>query len=171
MHAQSIAGKKGRPNRAEAEAGFTLIELLVTVIILGILLSIAALSYAGITRESALSSAAKQVEGAMKRAKAATTQENVVYTLVFYSNSDPHPNTYAFWRPSSSQPEQNKSVSGESADGGYIKLENGVAVASQTSITFTPTGTTMSVTAATVSLQMGGESRGVGISSNGKISL
>jgi len=166
-----MAGKKGRPNRVEAEAGFTLIELLVTVIILGILLSIAALSYAGITRESALSSAAKQVEGAMKRAKAATTQENVAYTLVFYANSDPHPNTYAFWRPGNSQPEQNKSVAGESADGGYIKLENGVTVTSQTSITFTPAGTTMSVTAATVSLQMGGESRSVGISSNGKVSL
>jgi type IV fimbrial biogenesis protein FimT len=171
LRAQSLAGNKGCPKRVDAESGFSLIELMVTVIILGILLSIAALSYAGITRESALSSAAKQAEGAMKRAKAATTQENVPYTLVFYANSDPHPNTYAFWRPGNSQPEQNKSVAGESADGGYIKLENGVTVTSQTSITFTPAGTTMSVTAATVSLQMGGESRSVGISSNGKVSL
>lgn len=171
MHAQTMAARIGRPRRTSGEAGFSLIELMVTILVLGILLGIAALAYAGITRESALSGAAKQVEGVMKRAQTSASQENVTYTVTFYPNTGTHPNTYAFWRPSATEPEQNKSVPGEVSDGGYIRMENGVTVASLVSVTFTPAGTTMSVTPATVSLSMGGESRNVSISSNGIITL
>ncbi len=166
-----MAARIGRPRRSSGEAGFSLIELMVTVLVLGILLGIAALAYAGITRESALSSAGKQVEGAMKRAQTAASQENVTYTVTFYPSTDAHPNTYAFWRLGATEPEQNKYVPGEVSDGGYIRMENGVTVVSLASVTFTPAGTTMSITPATVSLSMGGESRNVSISSNGTIAL
>ncbi len=163
-----MATRTGRPR---TEAGFSLIELMVTILVLGILLSLAALSYAGITRESSLSSAGKQVEGAMKRAQTAASQENVTYTLIFYSNTDAHPNTYAFWRTGAAAPEQNKSVPGEKSDSGYIRMENGVTMPTQTTVTFTPAGTTMTVTPATVTVQMNGENRTVSISSTGIITL
>ncbi len=171
MHAQTMAARFGRPKHAEAEAGFSLIELMVTVLILGVLLGFAALSYAGITRDNALSAATKQVESAMKRAKAFATQENVTYIVTFFSDAETHPNTYAFFRPGNLEPEQNKSVPGESNDAGYISMENGVKITSTTSITITPSGTTLSVTAATVALEMGGRNSNVNISSTGTITL
>ncbi len=144
---------------------------MVVVLILGVLLSLAVLSVASITRENSLTAAAKQVEGAMKRAKTFAQQENVTYILTFFSDSEPHPDTYAFFRPGNTDPETNKSVAGESNDSGYIKIENGVKVATTTSITVTPSGTTLTVTPATVALQIGEENKYVSISSTGAITL
>ncbi len=158
------------------ESGFTLVELLITVTILGILLTLAALNWTGIMRENALSSGAKQVEGAMKRAKTLAEQENVTYILRFMPHSDgDHPDTYAFFRPGETEPEVNKAVVGESSQGGYIALGNGVSVSgtSSISITFAPAGTTISVSPApsSVGLSMGSSNRTVSITQAGKINL
>ncbi len=166
-----MAARIGRPKKTEAEGGFSLIELMVTVLIMGILLGFAALSYAGITRENALSAATKQVESAMKRAKAFASQENVTYTVTFFSDTETHPDTYGFFRPGYPEPQLNKSVPGESNNAGYIGIENGVKITNTTSITITPSGTTLSVTAATVALEMGGRNANVSISSTGTITL
>ncbi|MHB8781394.1 MAG: GspH/FimT family pseudopilin [Candidatus Geothermincolia bacterium] len=155
--------------RHGSETGFSLVELMVAVSILGILLMLVILNWSGITRENSLAAAAKQAEGALKRAKTAASQENVSYIIIFYPNSDAaHPNTYAFWRPGGSVPE-NKRVAGESENGGYISIGNGVQVVSQATITFTPAGTMLTATPGTVQLQMGGEQRNVSVDSNGRI--
>ncbi len=158
------------------EAGFTLVELLVTICILGVLLSMAALNWTGIMRDNALSAGAKQVEAAMKRAKALAEQENVTYILRFMArDGGDHPNTYAFFRPGQTDPETNKTIVGESSDGGYIALENGVSVGgtSSISITFAPAGTTISVSPSPVSidLSLGDSNRTVSITGTGKITL
>jgi prepilin-type N-terminal cleavage/methylation domain-containing protein len=158
---------KYRPNRHDE--GFTLVELMVAVTVLGIILALVVLNWGGITRENSLSAAQKQVEGALKRAKTAATQENVAYIITFYA-SGAHPDAYAFWRPGGTAPE-NKSVAGESESDGYISLGNGVNVVSDVSITFTPAGTMLTATPGTVNLEMGGDGRSVSIDSNGRISI
>ncbi len=171
-----VKSRKQFAGAMRAEGGFTLVELLVTVVILGILLTLAAMNWVGITRENALSSGAKQVEAAMTRAKTMAQQENVTYIVRFMTHGDgAHPDTYAFFRPGQADPVQNKAVVGEDNHGGYIALENGVNVggASTISITFTPAGTMMSVTPAPVSvnLSMGGSNRTVSVSGTGDISM
>ena len=168
--------RKTGGGRVTREAGYTLIELMVTVTILGVLLTLAVLSWTSITRENALTSGAKQVEAAMKRAKTLAEQENVTYILRFIAHSDvSHPDTYAFFRPGVPEPAANKSVTGESNNEGYISLANGVTMSgsANVSITFAPAGTTIAVTPAptTVQLSMGGSSRTVSITSSGKINL
>ncbi len=168
--------RRSTTRKAGREAGFTLIELVVVITILGVLLTLAALNWTGIARENALSSGARQVEAAMKRAKNLAAHENVTYILRFMSHSDGvHPDTYAFFRPGQDDPVMNAAVVGESASGGYIALENGVSVSGSAniSITFTPAGTTMSVSPspATVGLSMGGSDTTVSIAGSGKITL
>lgn len=159
--------------RTAGEGGFTLVELMVTILILGVLLTLAALNWVGITRENALASGAKQVESAMKRAKTMAEQENITYIVKFMPHGDAsHPDTYAFFRPGSSDPVTDRSVAGESSTEGYISLENGVSIngSSTISVTFAPEGTTMSVSpAVSVGISMGGANRSVSISSTGKI--
>jgi len=162
------------------EKGFTLIELALTLTILGILLTVGVLSYAGIARSANMTAAKKQVEIALERAKTAARQENVTYQLIFYSSADTYPNSYEFkrneydpgtniWSPLP----VNGSVSGETVQtaGGdfYIKFTNGVNVVNRVTITFSPEGTTMSVTAMTINLIKGSTTGSVSIDASGKI--
>ncbi len=161
--------------RTDKQSGFSLIELMVVVTILGILLTLATLNWAGISRENSLASGVKQVEAAMKRAKTLASQENITYILKLMPHSDPtHPDTYGFFRSGQTEPEVSKSVAGEDNQSGYIALENGVRIngSSVISITFAPAGTTISVSPArSVELSFGGANRSVSISSSGKITL
>ncbi len=170
LHAQSTARKYKRLGRSAEDAGFTMVELIVVILILGMILSGAVISWASINKENALVAGTKQVEGALKRAKTYAYQENVPYTITFYSGGESHPNSYAFWRAGGSQPE-NKAVPAEGVSGGYIVVNNGVSVVNTVSVSFTPSGTAMTVTPGTVTLQMNGEQRTVSIDSVGKISI
>jgi prepilin-type N-terminal cleavage/methylation domain-containing protein len=158
---------KYRPDRHDE--GFTLVELMVAVTVLGIILALVVLNWGGITRDNSLAAAQKQVEGALKRAKTAATQENVTYIINFYA-SGAYPDSYAFWRPRGSSPE-NKAVAGESVTDGYISIGTGVQVVSDVSFTFTPAGTMLTATPGTVNLEMGGDGRSVSVDSNGRITI
>ncbi len=139
-------------------------ELAIVVVIFGIIISIAALNYANISRGANLSGARKQVEAALSRAKTASRQENVRYQLVFYTDAaGANANTYEFRHNVYSEATGtwtmtpvDRSVPGEevSASGGrtYIRLGNGVKITgcteisgSQIIVNFIPAGTTMSV--------------------------
>lgn len=146
------------------EDGFTLVELTIVVTILGIITSIAVLSYSNISKAMNLNGALKQVEAALNRAKVAARQENVKYQLVFYTDSSgANADTYEFvhdvYNPGAdtwTMTPVDRSVSGEevSVSGGhaYIKVANGVKITGCTEIagseiivTFAPAGTTMAV--------------------------
>jgi len=146
------------------EDGFTLVELTIVITILGIIISIATLSYSNISKAMNLNGALKQVEAAMNRAKLSARQENVKYQLVFYTDSSgANANTYEFvhdvYNPVAdtwTMTPVDRSVSGEevSVSGGhaYIKVANGVKIAgcteilgSQIIVNFAPAGTTMAV--------------------------
>ncbi len=160
------------------ERGFTLLELMIVLIILGIIVLMAVLNYDYIVNTNSLSAAKKHVEGALKRAKTVTTQENFTYQLIFYPSTDAdHPNCFAFFRrqQDGSFVLVDKSTAGESVvDGGYIKLSERVNIVASGPlvITFTPQGTVLSVTGnTTIPLQVGGKSGSVSISSNGNITM
>lgn len=172
-----------KSTKCPGEEGYTFVEVLITVIILGLIIGMATFSYVNITRGMSLSAAIKHVEEALTRAKTAARQENVDCRLVFYPSDDPnHPNTFEFlhnvydeisttW---SMQP-VNRSVTGEKVieDGGhwYIEVVNNVEITGgQTTVTFDPTGTVLTVTPATINLQIGGTTGSVTIESSGKIS-
>jgi prepilin-type N-terminal cleavage/methylation domain-containing protein len=175
---------RSNQRKSSSEEGFTLIEVTVTVIILGIVITVATMNYANISRGTALSGAKKQVEEALIRAKTAARQENVDYQMVFYPNdSSDHPNTYEYLHNEydelngtwSMQP-IDKSVSGESvteADGHwYIEVASNVEITDgETTITFNPTGTTMSVTPATINLHLVDINASVAVDSVGKVEV
>ena len=171
--------RRASPGRLSSTSGFTLVELSITVLVLGVIIGLGILSYTNISRGMALSAARKQVEAALERAKASARQENVTYVLIFYSEADAtHPNTFEFrnrveesgvWVERS----VDRSVSGEEVvqDGGsyYVKVTNGVKVSSSVSVTFTPRGTEMAVTPATVTLRIGNRNARVSIDAAGKV--
>jgi len=162
-----------------SSSGFTLVELSITVLILGVIIGLGILSYTNISRGMAMSAARKQVEAALERAKASARQENVTYVLIFYSEADAaHPNTYEFRNrveESGSWVERSvdRSVSGEEViregDSFYVKVTSGVKVASTVGVTFSPRGTEMAVTPATVTLRIGNRNARVSIDAAGKV--
>lgn len=162
-----FSSQEGYKN-AFSERGFTLVEMSIVVVILGIILTVAALSYVNISKGINLNAARKQIEAAMNRAKTAARQENVTYQLVFYTDAaSGNPNSYEFLHnevagvdgsgnPIWAMTPTDGSVSGEEVNesGGhaYIKVANNVKLAGCAEIagdaiviSFTPTGTTMSV--------------------------
>lgn len=167
-----------RPER-RASLGFTLVELSITVLILGVIIGLGILSYTNISRGMALSAARKQVMAALERAKACARQENVTYMITFYSEQDPaHPNMFEFrnrveeagaWVVKS----VDRSVSGEEivrdGESYYVKVSSGVKIATTVSVTFTPRGTEMSITPATVTLKVGNRNAQVSIDAAGKV--
>ncbi len=196
----------GCSNRAErhADDGFTLVEMAIVVLVLGIIISIAAVNYSNISNGININGATKQIEAALNRARTAARQENVKYQVVLYMDSSAdHPNSYEFlhdvyaiatgW----TMTPVNGSVSGEAvaSSGGhtYILMTNGVKITrcteiagNKVSITFAPSGTTMSisgsdvptvpnppVTSETVTLEIGsGDKTGsVSIDGMGKITV
>lgn len=89
--------RKARPGLFGAQEGFTLIELLATMMVMGVLLGIAAVSISQVSAGMKLAGAKKQVEEAINRAKTAARQENVSYLICFYSSTAEHPDTYEFY--------------------------------------------------------------------------
>jgi prepilin-type N-terminal cleavage/methylation domain-containing protein len=191
---------RGLVARVRREDAFTLIELTIVVVILGIILTIATLSYANTNKALKMNAAKKQIGAAMSRAKTASRQENVSYQLIFYTNSNGvNPDTYEFLHNVKNEMDGtwtmtpvDRSVTGEEAtqSGGhtYIKIGDKAKIAgcdeiaaSAIVVLFTPEGTTMTVlgsdaggvtTSATVTLnlQNGDQTGGVSITSKGTIS-
>lgn len=155
--------KKGQALCQNDEHGFSLIELSLVVILLGILLLAATLSYANASAITRLNGAKKQIESAVYRAKTAARQQNVTYQLILYTiDNAEHANTFEFKRNvkgadgSWTMTPVDESVSGEKTytSGGntYIKLMEGVRITNCSEIagdtivvSFRPSGTTMSV--------------------------
>jgi prepilin-type N-terminal cleavage/methylation domain-containing protein len=170
-----------------SERGFTLVEVSTVVLILGILIFVATASYVNVSRGMSLKGSLTQVEEALNRAKTAARQENVLYRLVFYLDTSSHPNTYEFYHNEYIGGNWvltpvDKSVSGESvteAEGHYyIRLANGVKIVgeaaegeSQVTVEFDPEGTIMTVTPATIVLQIGGEQGTITVDSEGMIEV
>jgi prepilin-type N-terminal cleavage/methylation domain-containing protein len=172
---------QAKRNRLVAEEmGFTLIELLVVIIIMGIISTVGAMSYASTSRMTNMSGAKKQVEEALNRAKTSARQENVTYRIIFYTNPD---SSYEFLHNvytgsagsgSWSMTPVDQSVTGEkvmfNSGHWYIKVPNGVSVTSPTTtITFSPAGTEMTIEPATINLRIGNITGSVSIDADGKI--
>jgi prepilin-type N-terminal cleavage/methylation domain-containing protein len=148
---------KRNAQRDKYSAGFTLVEVVTVVIIIGVLLSLGALSYANIRKGTILDAARKQIASAMERAKISSRQENVDFRIVFYSKDDAaHPNSYEFLRAvyneagdSWSIEPADKSVGDERVivDGGhyYIQLASSAAITAGGTIFFHPSGTMMTI--------------------------
>jgi prepilin-type N-terminal cleavage/methylation domain-containing protein len=159
--------------------GFTLVEVSIVVFILGVVLFLGGLSFAGSRNAINLSAASKQVQAAIERAKTAARQENVEYVLIFYPSTAGHPNSFEFEH---NEPDGlggwllvpvDGSVSDENVtqDSGhwYIKV-NGVNITgSQVTLQFRPAGTQISITGGTITLQAGSATKQVSIDSQGKI--
>ena len=175
-----------------SSAGFTMVELAITIIVLGVILGIGAVSYANVRQSMNLQSAAKQVEAAITRAKLSARQENVEYHITFYPDGGVNENTYEFecymtfddglsW---SLQP-TDKSVGDErtivAGDGHvYVEIENGVRIISSDVVTvkFKPAGTEQEVTSIpvgggqnTITLQAGGKTGSVHVDEQGRITM
>lgn len=167
-----------------------MVEMAVTVLILGVVLTVSTLSYSEISKGIKMSAARKQVEQAIARAKTAARQENVSYRVVFYSHSESVPDSYEFYCNTKYEegtfPNKNvtwvmepvdKSVAGESVikqvieekTHTFIKISNGVQVENTVVITLSPSGTTFSVTPATVNLRIGNRTGSVSVDSVGRI--
>jgi prepilin-type N-terminal cleavage/methylation domain-containing protein len=150
--------KTGEGDGYSSAAGFSLVELVIVIILLGLILSIGAVSYVNISQGMNLQAAKKQVEAAMIRAKLSARQENVEYHVVFYPDSDgSNPNTYEFWcytyndvDDSWSLQPTDKSVSGEKvvSSGGhhYVKIGNSVKIVDGGTVVVKPAGTEQTVT-------------------------
>ncbi|OGN88025.1 MAG: hypothetical protein A2Z14_14810 [Chloroflexi bacterium RBG_16_48_8] len=167
------------------EGAFSLLELLVVVIILGILVFSAALSFADSRLQMSVTAAARQVEAALEQAKTAARQENVKYELTFYSSMASHPDTYEFrhnvgtenpslpgtytWNIVSVNRSVTQEIVIEESGNWYNQIGNGVHVVSEVTVTFEPMGTQMSITPVTITLQKGSETREVTIDAAGKI--
>lgn len=169
--------------------GFSLLELVTVIIVLGIILTIGAVSYANIRVSMNLQAAQKQVIAAIERAKLSARQENVDYQIVFTAGSDGAPGTYTFMHGvydevSSSWSMQpiDKSVSGEaviSAEGvPVIQLANAATLLSTETITFHPSGTMMFVssipgeeTKQTVALSVGSRTVNISIDAQGAVTV
>lgn len=154
--------RKACLGRYGAQEGFTLVELLATIMVMGVLLGIAAVSISQVSAGMKLAGAKKQVEEAINRAKTAARQENVSYLICFYSSSAEHPDTYEFYCNTQVdsggsttweiQP-VDRSVTGErvtaaDAEGKrhyYIEVSNGVHVEETVCLMIKPIGVDFSV--------------------------
>jgi prepilin-type N-terminal cleavage/methylation domain-containing protein len=181
----------GEGDNTGSSAGFTLVELAIVIIVLGVILSIGAVSYANISQSMNLQAAKKQVEAALTRAKLSARQENVEYHITFYPDGSAHANTYEFECYKGEFDEDNegnrgevswslqpvdKSVSGErvervtegigddSRTHYYIEISNSVKITSGGTIVFKPTGTEQSAE----SLTPGGTIPTIGLLSGSK---
>jgi prepilin-type N-terminal cleavage/methylation domain-containing protein len=173
---------RGIAGKTRHETGFTLVEMSIVVMILGLILTIAGLNYANISRGVHLSGAKRQIEAALVRAKTAARQENVSYRMTVYPASDAsNPNNYEFMRNVLVGQEWvmtpvNLSVSGERVqeESGrwLIGLEGNVEMlGGVTEITFSPAGTLMNVTPATIDLRSGNQTGSVSIDALGKVTV
>ncbi|WP_287155208.1 type II secretion system protein [Candidatus Solincola tengchongensis] len=88
----------GRFEKLKKEAGFTIVELAAVVIILGIILLTATVSYANSRKGLALRSAVQEVERAINRARSIAGEEGVDVYLQFWDSSGAHPNQYTIYR-------------------------------------------------------------------------
>ncbi len=186
---------KDEPILRHAENGFTMIELAVVIIILGIILATATLSYSNISKGVNLNGARSQVEEALNRAKTSARQENVTYMVVFYpASASSNPNTYEFFHNvAAANPTDLMSLTwtmtpvyvsvGETATQAsghsYIKVPNGVQVTgSQIKVIFSPSGSVISATwdpgfspngKATINLNSGSKVGSVSVDAQGNI--
>lgn len=178
-------GVENKPKSAGNEKGFTLIELAITVLILGIIISISAVSYMNISTSMNINGAKKQVETALDRAKTAARQENVSYELKFFPSSEGvKANSYEFYHNVYDEVSGlwnmapvDGSVSGEKVrtdiESGHwiIALGTGADINNGVTVTFSPSGTVMAVTPSTISLEAGSETGSVSINSDGQIAV
>ncbi len=88
----------GWDKKLNRESGFTIIELAVVVIILGIIILMATVSYDNSRKVLALRSAVQEVERAINRARSIAGEEGVDVYLQFWNSGGAHPNQYTIYR-------------------------------------------------------------------------
>ena len=175
-----------------SSAGFTMIELAITILVLGVILGIGALSYANVRQSMNLQSARKQVEAAITRAKLSARQENVEYHITFYPDGGEHANTYEFERymydeasDTWSLEPTDKSIGDErttaSMDGHvFVEIGSDARIINSDAVTvmFKPAGTEQEVTSIssgggqnTITLQAGSKTGSVHVDAQGRITM
>jgi type II secretory pathway pseudopilin PulG len=186
--------------RHHGEGGFTLVELSIIIIIIGVALTVASLSYANANYGLKVSGAKRQIEAALNRAKTAARQQNVTYRVIFYTSANAtNANSYEFMCNIRDQGGNwtmtpvDGSVSGEnvsrSSGRTYVRLAEGVSLTGCSEIpgnavmvTFRPSGTTMRISGSdlaggnvsqtvTLNLRSGGSTGSVSINSMGEVVL
>ncbi|MEJ5186540.1 MAG: hypothetical protein WHT46_05615 [Candidatus Geothermincolales bacterium] len=165
--------------------GFTVVELATVILIAGVLLGVATLSFSQASKGARLSGATRQVEEAINRAKTSARQENVRTRIVIYSSADPHPNTYEFFTNILTKDSNgnyywkmepvDKSAGEEGVyrEGGhvYIPVANGAVVEQGCTIDFQPVGTTLRATPGTVVLKVGDRTSTISVDEAGRITV
>jgi Tfp pilus assembly protein FimT len=156
------------------------VELATVILIAGVLLGVATLSFSEISKGMKLTGAKRQLEEALVRAKTAARQENVTYRVIVHPASAPHPNVYEFLMNTETAGDWqlvpvDKSAGEEGvyrADGHvYVPLSGGVVVQQGAEIEFRPRGTTMSATPAEVVLRAGNRTARISVDASGKVSV
>jgi Tfp pilus assembly protein FimT len=157
------------------------VELATVILIAGVLLGVATLSFSEINRGVRISGATKQVEEAINRAKTSARQENVRTRIVIHSSSEPHPNTYEFYTnvPGEGGGWEMKPVDKSAGEEGvyregehvYVPVANGVMVEQGCSIDFQPMGTSLKATPGAVTLRVGHRTSTITVDEAGRITL